>query len=329
MESKKGNERNYTFFKRSLTTQLCIVILIEEIKKTTKGDSNVLKKIVGFGLITFVSMTLAACGSNESSSDSAKNTSDTAWSEIEERGAIKVATSGTLYPSSFHEAETDKLTGYEVEIIREVANRLDLEVDFTEMGVDGMLTSVNSGAIDIAAMGIDRNGENADKYNYTIPYKYSFGAMVVRESDDSGIETLEDLKGKKAAGAATTSYMKVARHFGAEEVIYDNATNDQYLQDVANGRTDVILNDYYSQKMAVAALPEIPVKVHDIFYNPSETNYAIKKGNDLLTDKVNTTLEEMKADGTLTELSKQFYDGEDVSKQIDYDFPEIELEEGE
>ena len=329
MESKKGNERNYTFFKRSLTTQLCIVILIEEIKKTTKGDSNVLKKIVGFGLITFVSMTLAACGSNESSSDSAKNTSDTAWSEIEDRGTIKVATSGTLYPSSFHEAETDKLTGYEVEIIREVATRLDLDVDFTEMGVDGMLTSVNSGAIDIAAMGIDRNGENADKYNYTIPYKYSFGAMVVRESDDSGIETLEDLKGKKAAGAATTSYMKVARHFGAEEVIYDNATNDQYLQDVANGRTDVILNDYYSQKMAVAALPEIPVKVHDIFYNPSETNYAIKKGNDLLTDKVNTTLEEMKADGTLTELSKQFYDGEDVSKQIDYDFPEIELEEGE
>ena len=312
-----------------MTTQLSAVILIEEFKKQTKGDSNVLKKIVGFGLITFVSMTLVACGSNESSSDSSENTSDTAWSEIEERGTLNVATSGTLYPSSFHESETDKITGYEVEIIREVANRLDLDVDFTEMGVDGMLTSVNSGAIDIAAMGIDRDGENADKYNYTIPYKYSFGAMVVRESDNSGIETLEDLKDKKAAGAATTSYMKVARHYGAEEVIYDNATNDQYLQDVANGRTDVILNDFYSQKMAVAALPEIPVKVHDIFYNPSETNYAIKKGNDLLTDKVNTALEEMKADGTLTELSKQFYDGEDVSEQIDYDFPEIELEEGE
>ena len=220
-----------------MTTQLSAVILIEEFKKRTKGDSNVLKKIVGFGLITFVSMTLVACGSNESSSDSSENTSDTAWSEIEERGTLNVATSGTLYPSSFHESETDKITGYEVEIIREVANRLDLDVDFTEMGVDGMLTSVNSGAIDIAAMGIDRDGENADKYNYTIPYKYSFGAMVVRESDNSGIETLEDLKDKKAAGAATTSYMKVARHYGAEEVIYDNATNDQYLQDVANGRT--------------------------------------------------------------------------------------------
>lgn len=285
------------------------------------------KKIV-LGLVMIGSLTLVACGASAGSdASSTKETEQTAWEKIAENGALKVATSGTLYPSSFHESETDKLTGYEVEVIREVAKRLDLEVDFTEMGVDGMLTSVNSGAIDVAAMGIDRDGENADKYNYTIPYKYSFGSMVVRESDDSGIETLEDLKDKKAAGAATTSYMKVARHYGAEEVIYDNATNDQYLSDVANGRTDVILNDFYSQTAAVAALPHIPVKVHDIFYNPSETNYSIKKGNDELTEKLNGALEEMKEDGTLAELSKQFYDGADVTEQIDYEFPEIDLKE--
>ncbi|ALV21943.1 Amino acid ABC transporter, periplasmic amino acid-binding protein [Carnobacterium antarcticum] len=285
------------------------------------------KKIV-LGLVMIGSLTLAACGASAGSdASSTKETEQTAWEKIAENGTLKVATSGTLYPSSFHESETDKLTGYEVEVIREVAKRLDLEVDFTEMGVDGMLTSVNSGAIDVAAMGIDRDGENADKYNYTIPYKYSFGSMVVRESDDSGIETLEDLKDKKAAGAATTSYMKVARHYGAEEVIYDNATNDQYLSDVANGRTDVILNDFYSQTAAVAALPHIPVKVHDIFYNPSETNYSIKKGNDELTEKLNGALEEVKEDGTLAELSKQFYDGADVTEQIDYDFPEIDLKE--
>lgn len=285
-----------------------------------------LKKKLGLGLVAIIGLSLAACSSGNTASDKSSS-SETAWEKIEDRGTLKVATSGTLYPSSFHESETDNLTGYEVEVIREAAKRLNLEVEFTEMGVDGMLTSVNSGAIDVAAMGIDRDGENADKYNYTIPYKYSFGSMVVRESDDSSIEKLEDLKGKKAAGAATTSYMKVARHYGAEEVIYDNATNDQYLSDVANGRTDVILNDYYSQKLAVAALPEIPVKVHDIFYNPSETNYAIKKGNDVLTKKLDTALEDMKADGTMTKLSEQFYDGADVTEQIDYDFPKIDLSE--
>lgn len=280
------------------------------------------KRIIG--LIAFVGLTLGACGTIGKTENERETT---AWEKIEEQGVLKVATSGTLYPSSFHEKESDKLTGYEVEVIREVADRLQLEIDFTEMGVDGMLTSVNSGAIDVAAMGIDRDGEDADKYNYTRPYKYTYGAMVVRKSDDSGIETLEDLKDKKAAGAATTSYMKVARHFEAKEVIYDNATNDQYLSDVANGRTDVILNDYYSQKLAVAALPEIPVKVHDIFYNLSETNYSLKKGNDELTEKIDATLEEMDTDGTLSTLSKEFYAGEDVSEQLEYDFPEIDLTE--
>ena len=39
------------------------------------------------------------------------------------------------------------LTGYDVEILKEVGKRLKLKIDFTEMGVDGMLTSVNSGQV--------------------------------------------------------------------------------------------------------------------------------------------------------------------------------------
>ena len=280
-------------------------------------------------LLACAMLFISACGTKATTDEEQKNVTEQLvsrdWEIIKEDGVLKVATSGTYFPNSYHDEESNELTGFEVEILREAANRLGLEVEFTEMGVDGMLTSLNSEQIDIAALGIDRDGENADKYNFTIPYKYSFGSMVVREEDNSGIEKLEDLKGKKAAGAATTSYMKVAEKFGAELVIYDNATNDQYLWDVANGRTDVVLNDYYGQLMATEALPEIPVKVHDIFYNPSETNYAIKLGNDELTKQINAQLEAMHDDGTLSEISKQFYNGEDVTVQKDYEFQEIEV----
>lgn len=287
-----------------------------------------LKKIIY--LLAGLTIMLAACGGEASETIEGDNDTEESnvtrdWDVIQEEGVLQVATDGTYYPNSYHDADTNELTGFQVEILREIAERLDLEIEFTEMGVDGMLTSLNSEQIDISALGIDRDGEDSDKYNFTIPYKHSFGAMVVRESDDSEIETLEDLEGKKAAGAATTSYMKVARHFGAEEVIYDNATNDQYLWDVANGRTDVVLNDYYGQVMATNALPEIPVKVHDIFYNPSESNFAIKLGNDELTENVNDQLKAMKEDGTLTELSQEFYNGEDVSEQKEYDFEEIDV----
>ena len=289
------------------------------------------KLIWATALLVCAMLFVSACGTKETTEEEQKDVTEKLvsrdWEIIKEEGTLKVATSGTYFPNSYHDEESNELTGFEVEILREVANRLGLEVEFTEMGVDGMLTSLNSEQIDIAALGIDRDGENADKYNFTIPYKYSFGSMVVREEDNSGIEKLEDLKGKKAAGAATTSYMKVAEKFGAELVIYDNATNDQYLWDVANGRTDVVLNDYYGQLMATEALPEIPVKVHDVFYNPSETNYAIKLGNDEFTKQINAQLEAMHDDGTLSEISKQFYNGEDVTVQKDYEFQEIDVSE--
>ncbi|MFL2076909.1 transporter substrate-binding domain-containing protein [Marinilactibacillus psychrotolerans] len=268
---------------------------------------------------------LTACGNNSKEDTSSE---DNAWNDIQEAGVLRAATSGTYYPNSYHDEETNELTGFEVEILREIGERLDLEVEFTEMGVDGMLTSLNSDQLDIAALSISHAGENADKFNYSIPYKYTYMSMIVREEDNSGIETMEDLDGKKAAGAATTSYMKIAEQYGAELVIYDNATNDQYLWDVANGRTDVIINDYYGQTMALKAFPEIPVKIQeDLFFNPSYTNFSMKLGNDQLTEAVDGALEDMHADGTLSELSEEYYYGEDVTKEKDMDIMTIEIEE--
>ncbi|MFC6465235.1 transporter substrate-binding domain-containing protein [Marinilactibacillus sp. GCM10026970] len=277
------------------------------------------------------SLLLAACSddSNDSTEETATTTAeDTSWNDIQEAGILRAATSGTYFPNSYHEEGTNVLTGFEVEILREIGERLDVEVEFTEMNVDGMLTSLNSEQIDIAALSISHAGENADKFNYSEPYKYTYMSMIVREEDNSGIETMEDLEGKRAAGAATTSYMKIAEQFGAELVIYDNATNDQYLQDVANGRTDLIINDYYGQTMALTAFPEIPIKIQEnLFFNPSYTNFSMKLGKDALTEEVDKALEEMHSDGTLSALSEEFYQGEDVSVEVDMDIPTYEIEE--
>lgn len=288
-----------------------------------------------WSMLVMSALFIAGCGNDgEQSAEEPETVEETnevdKWDEIVERGTIRAATSGTYYPNSYHDSETNDLTGFEVEILREIAERLDLEIEFTEMGVDGMLTSLNNEQMDVAALSISHAGENADRYNYSIPYKYSWASIIVREADNSGIETFEDFEGKRSAGAATTTYMKVAEHFGAELVVYDNATNDQYLWDVANGRTDFIVNDFWGQTMATAALPDIPVKIHeDIFFNPSETNFSMKLGNDTLTEKFDEQLEEMHEDGTLTELSLAFYDGNDVTQQHDEDLPVFEIDNEE
>ncbi|MDE4086328.1 transporter substrate-binding domain-containing protein [Planococcus maritimus] len=256
---------------------------------------------------------LSACGD-----EAAETEQPSEWDRIQEEGVLTVGTSGTLLATSFRDEESGELTGFEVEVVRELGERLDLEIEFRELGFDEMLTSVSTGQLDMAANDIEVTEEMTDKFLFSKPIKYSYGTAVVRKDDLSGIESLEDLEGKKAAGVSTSVYMQIARDYGAEEVTYDNATNEIYLRDVSIGRTDVILNDYYLSKFGVAAFPELNITIHpDIKYLPSEVGLVVNEGNEELLEQVNATLEEMLSDGTITDISAEFFDGADVSVEPD------------
>lgn len=276
----------------------------------------------GLAASLLLTVPLAACG--DSSTDQAETSR---WDEIKEDGTLTVGTAGTLYPASFREEDSDTLTGFDVELMKEIGKRLDLEVQFKEMAFDNMLTSVQNGQVDVAANDISVTDDRKEKFAFSTPYKYTYGTAIVRKSDLSGIESLEDLKGKKAAGEATTVFMDVARQYGAEEVIYDNATNDQYLRDVSTGRTDVILNDYYLQTLALAFFPEFDITIHpDIAYNPQEVAFLMDKENTELQENIDRVLAEMLEDGTVKELSETFYNGADVSVEPDVDATIVELD---
>lgn len=118
---------------------------------------------------------------------------------------------------------------------------------------------------------------------------------------------------------------------GAELVVYDNVTNDVYMQDLVNGRTDVIVNDYYLQKMAVAAIKDkYPVKINDgIYSNPYSTSFTFSLKNKTLQEKVNKAIKDMKKDGTLTKISEKFFAGQDVTKKTKVDYTEIDISDVE
>lgn len=266
--------------------------------------TTVRKWLMGLMVIT-TGFILTACGSTQSSEDDS-------WKKVKDKNELIVATSGTLFPSSYYNDENE-LSGYDVDVAKAVAKKLDLKIKFKEYNVDGQVTAVNRGEADFAANDFGMSKDRAEKFSLSSPIKYSFDSMIVRKSDDSGIHSLKNLKGKKAAGEPNTSYMKIADKYGAKAVTYDNATNDQYLTDVANGRTDVILNDYYLQKMSLAALPDIPVKIlEDVYFNANSTGFLFDKKNQALKTKVNTALEELKKDGTLKKIAEQYF-GTDVS----------------
>ena len=288
------------------------------------------KYIVLLGVMLVIVLVGCSSGTSENASteegktsESSETSGDKLWDEIQESGVITVGTSGTLYPSSYYPEGSDELTGFEVEVQKEIAKRLGVDIHFETMAFDATLSALNSGRIDMAAMGL--RGENKEKFAYTQPIKYSYATMIVRSEDNSGINTLEDLEGKIAGGAATTVYSEIAEKFGAEVKTYGNATNDAYLRDVHNGRTDVVINDYYLQSLAIQEFPDFDIHLHpELKFHTSTSSIIMPKEAKKLHAEVDQIIEEMLEDGTFKEISETFFDGQDVSVEPEEDIIEIE-----
>ncbi|GAF19191.1 amino acid ABC transporter, periplasmic amino acid-binding protein [Bacillus sp. JCM 19046] len=243
-----------------------------------------------------------------------------AWNDIQDSGSMTVATAGTLFPTSYH-SEENGLTGYEVELVRAVADQIGVEVEFEEIGVETMTQALNSGRVHLAANSLAITEERQKNFDFSTPYKFSYGSAIVRTEDLSGIETMEDLEGKIALGAMNTTYMQKAEEFGAIPTYFENVTNDVYLRSVENGRGDLVLNDYYLQSITVDSMPEIDVQIHPtLFYDPTEQGFMFAKDEPLLVDAINDALEKLLEDGTATALSEEFFDGHDVTELPDIDF---------
>ena len=291
-----------------------------------KGDIMTRRVITLFVLLMFATVGFAFGGGTQESEGS------TLWSRIEGRESLVVATSGTLFPASFY-SEDDELTGYDVEVMRAVAAQLGLEIDFRIMAFDAMLSGIQSGQVDAAINDIGRTAQRDEMVDFSEPYKYSFATLMVREDDLSGIESIEDLEGKVHAGEATTTFSRVMRSYGAEILTYDNATNDQYLRDLEIGRSDVIMNDYYLQRLAIQYLPDFDVTLHPdlrFWLEPAGSHIVIPDGADELKSRLDNALADLREDGTLSELSASFFGGDDVSTRPNVDqedFIVVDLDE--
>ena len=95
-----------------------------------------------------------------------------ALAKIREKGSLVIGTEGNWSPWTYHDEE-DRLTGFDVEIGRLLAEELGVEADFQEAPWDSLLAGVDAGRFDIICNGVGYTVERAKSYSFTDPYCYS------------------------------------------------------------------------------------------------------------------------------------------------------------
>ncbi|BBG05300.1 MULTISPECIES: amino acid ABC transporter substrate-binding protein [Pseudonocardia] len=220
---------------------------------------------------------------------------------------LRIGTEGTYSPFSF-QGPDGELTGYDVEVARAVGGKLGREVEFVQTPWDSIFAALESQRIDLVANQVTINDERKARYDLSTPYTVSEGVIVTR-ADDTAISTLADLQGRTTAQSATSNWAEVARGAGANVEAVEGFV--QAVRLLKDGRVDATVNDTLAVGEYEKTTGDRGVKVAGTTGDTSEQAFAARKDSGLIAE-VDRALAELKADGTLEQLSEKYF-GADVS----------------
>ena len=245
--------------------------------------------------ITIV-VVLAGCG--KSASTSGTNTIAS--------GKLTIGLEGTYAPYSYR--ENGKLTGFDVEVAKDVAKKLDLKPVFVQSKWDSLIAGLDVKKYDVVFNDVVVTPERQKAYNFTKPYMYSKSGLIVKK--ESPITAVTQIKGMKTAETASSNNAADAKRVGSEVVPVPgfaeaiDLVNSGRVVGTINSREAFLTYKKTNPKtdlVYITAGQEIPIqKIAGI----------LSKSNPKLKDKIDKALIDLREDGTLESLSKKYFNGD-------------------
>ncbi len=282
-----------------------------------------MKKLVSLLALSALgmSMLLTSCGGNDAQTDATSQPQqaqvDTSLEDVKAAGKFVVGLDATFAPMGFTD-EKGEIVGFDIDLAKEVAKKLGVEVEFKPIDWDAKEMELASKNIDVIWNGFSITPERKEKILFTDPYLSTGQVIVVKK--DSAIKTKADLAGKKVTlQDGSTSEVALKKDEAlynsiGEENISRFKENTQVLMELDTGRVDAAVIDeifvrYYLAKESM--LDKYVVLEEQL--EPEDYGVGGRLGEESFVTAVSDAIKACKAEGITTEISKKWF-GEDISK---------------
>ncbi|MEV6873816.1 ABC transporter substrate-binding protein [Amycolatopsis sp. NPDC051128] len=257
---------------------------------------STLSKIVAVVAAGALTLTLAACGGSGSAAGQ----------------PLRVGTLSDAPPSIY--LENGRFTGYDNELLRDIAKREGFEVEFVGTEFAGLLAGVANGKFDIGSSTI--SSTEARKKTVAFSNGYNTGFTTVVTAKGANLKDVAALSGKRLGVVQGSVQDEFAGKVSGAQVVRFPDYNAGFAQ-LKNGTLDgwVVPQDigqkYLDQNAAVPL--ELGYTAED---KDTPSAFAVAKTNPELLKKLNDGLAKAIADGTVERIYGQFYKNTPLSKEL-------------
>lgn len=236
----------------------------------------------------------------------AKNGADS-LSKIKSKGEIVIATSPDFPPFEFLD-ENRNITGLEIELFKKIADSIGVKVNIQSVDFDSIIPGVVSGKYDMGVSGFSITEERKKNILFANPYTLAGIAIVVRESDRGiRVKSPADLKGKKISVQSGTTSDTFCVESGLDVKAY--ASNTEAELALVTGKVDIwAIDNAVGAQMVRSYNADHSDKLVmlDDLLSYEEYAFIAAKGSDSLIGAVNAQLDELRKNGTIDALFKEF-----------------------
>lgn len=222
--------------------------------------------------------------------------------KVKKNGEISFALTGQYPPFNFVD-ENNTVTGFDVEIGKEVAKRIGVKGEAVTTAWDGIIAGLLANKYELICGSMAITEKRLESIDFSDPY-YRSGAQVFVKKGSS-IKSMKDLAGKKVGVTLGTTYEEWVRKNieGADIRTYKGVP--AMILETANGRVDAFVTDKIVGALAVKEKNAPLTLVGDLLYE-EHMGIALRQGNPKLKKAVNEALKAMKADGTYHAISMKW-----------------------
>jgi polar amino acid transport system substrate-binding protein len=247
---------------------------------------------------------LAACGDDDDNGGSGGGGGGGSSSgdlELKSPGKLTVGTD-TPYPP-FEFGSAPNYQGFDIEVVNEIAKRLNLDVTYQDTAFDTIFTDLASGSFDMVASASTITPERQNVVDFSDPYYSADQALIVVPGSD--IATVEDLADKNVAAQNGTTGLDYAKNETDASNVQGFPQGPDVVNAVRAGQVDAGILD---QPVAQDAVEKAGgIEVAQVIPTGELYGLAFPQDSDNLREAFNSELAKMKEDGALDKIYQKYF----------------------